>query len=155
VVFQGVLRGRPVRVLGGAFPRTWPVSALELAVLSAAFRHDEALSRPSAVHLFSDQLPFKRLALHWLAEQKRTAEPDPLIARLQRWTREVACRDLEEWAQATAPAGESLGPGQRLGAVYRDDLGRPQTREQLARALAAGYVRPASPPRLPYYDLNP
>jgi hypothetical protein len=56
-------------VLGGAFPRTWVADALELAVLSAAARHEHELKRPTAIHLFSDQFPWKRLAHHWLAGQ--------------------------------------------------------------------------------------
>jgi hypothetical protein len=55
-------------LLGRSFPRTWSVNALQLAVVSAAARHEEELKRPSAVHLFSDQLPFKRLVGQWLVE---------------------------------------------------------------------------------------
>jgi hypothetical protein len=142
-------------VLGGAFPRTWAVSALQLAVISAALRHEEELKGPKAVHLFSDQLPFKRLALHWLGEQKLAAEPDALVARLQGWNKDTACADLAEWAALPPPAGEPLGPGQRLGAVPAGDLQQPGPREQVARTLAAWYAWAAGTLRLPYYDRSP
>ena len=44
-------------VLGGSFPRTWRCAALELAIASAKRRHEETLGRPTALHLFSDELP--------------------------------------------------------------------------------------------------
>ncbi|MCZ7537845.1 MAG: BrxE family protein [Acidimicrobiia bacterium] len=49
-------------VLRRAFPRSWAAAGLELDLLSATRRHADALSRRStALHLFSDELPFR----HW------------------------------------------------------------------------------------------
>src|SRR6266536_1583098 len=68
-------------VLGEVFRwRTARASGLELDVLSAGSRHEQILDRPTALHLFSDWLAFRHLALAWLAERK-TAGPDPLIDR--------------------------------------------------------------------------
>ncbi len=50
-------------VLAKAFKRTWRSAALELDLVSAARRHDDALTgRRTALHLFSDELPFRRWA---------------------------------------------------------------------------------------------
>jgi hypothetical protein len=65
-------------ILSSSFPRTWAPAALELDISSATRRHDELLARETALHLFSDQLPFRRLALAWLAERK-TAGPSALM----------------------------------------------------------------------------
>ena len=81
-------------VLQRAFARTWRHTALELDVLSAARRHDDILGRPTALHLFSDQLPFRRLAGAWLAEGK-TDGSGLLLDRLQGWTLEQAIGDLK------------------------------------------------------------
>lgn len=43
---------------------------MELSMASARVRHDEALDRKDAVHLFSDELPIYRLVHSWLLEQK-------------------------------------------------------------------------------------
>src|ERR1700674_898936 len=48
-------------VLKGNFPRSWRWVALELDLISAARRHQEVLPRSTALHLFSDGLPFRRL----------------------------------------------------------------------------------------------
>jgi hypothetical protein len=140
-------------VLGGAFPRTWPVTALQLAVVSAAIRHDDELKRPSAVHLFSDQLPFKRLAIHWLGEQKLARQPDPLVKALAAWTKDRACRELAEWAGGP-PKGELVGPGRRLGALSQKEIGQPDQLERVARALAGCYPGESNVVRLPYYDMT-
>jgi hypothetical protein len=141
-------------VLGGAFPRTWAVSALHLAVLAASLRHQEELNRPNALHLFSDQLPFKRLALHWLGEQKLAVHADALVNRLRDWNKDSAPAELAEWAGVPPPTGEALGTWQRLGAVSRGELGNAGARDALARKLAAWYARIGGPLRLAYFDLN-
>jgi hypothetical protein len=141
-------------VLSGTFPRTWPVSALQLAVVSAAARHEDDLKRPSAVHLFSDQLPFKRLATHWLGEQKLVKELDPLVTQLEAWNRTSALRQLSEWAAVEASPGEVVGSGRRLEALSRKDLTRPDRLEKVARLLAACYARLDNPLRFPYFDLT-
>src|SRR5271168_744129 len=53
-------------VLGEAFPTTWMATGCELAMESARIRHEQALARPTRVHIFSDYLPFHRLLRNWL-----------------------------------------------------------------------------------------
>jgi hypothetical protein len=48
-----------------------------LDILGATRRQEELLGRKTALHLFSDELPYRRVALAWLAERK-TAEPNLL-----------------------------------------------------------------------------
>ena len=55
-------------VLTRSFPRTWRAAALELDILSAAYRHDDLLERSTALHLFSSAFPFRRWAEAWLSE---------------------------------------------------------------------------------------
>src|SRR5437868_436451 len=71
-------------VLTRSFPRTWRAAALELDILSAAYRHDDLLERSTALHLFSSAFPFRRWAEAWLSEQK-TLAPDPLFDELAGW----------------------------------------------------------------------
>lgn len=125
-------------VLGGAFPRTWRSTALELDLLSAARLHDTVLARPGAVHVFSDRLPFRRTAAGWLAELK-TAPAHPLIDRIESWDLAAAERDLREWA---GPPGqvEPLGQGLLVGEVSSVDLESPDSLIELARRLASMYV---------------
>jgi hypothetical protein len=62
-------------VLARSFRRTWRSAALELDIEAAARRHDDATAgRTTALHLFSDELPFRRWATAWLAEQKTAPE---------------------------------------------------------------------------------
>lgn len=78
-------------VLSRSLPRTWRSAALELDVLSARRRHEDALSgRASALHLFSDELPFRRWASAWLAEQKTAADVDDLFEELASWDDDAA-----------------------------------------------------------------
>ncbi len=142
-------------VLGGAFPRTSLLSGLELAVVAAAARHDDDLKRATAVHLFSAQFPFKRLAIHWLGEQKLAKTLDPCVDRLRTWTKETGCRELLEVAAVGPPSGELVGSGRRLGSLSGKDLKRSEQMEKVARSLAACYAHPESPFHFPYYDLTP
>jgi len=68
-------------VLKQRLPRTWRMAAVELDLASATNRHNEAISRPTAVHLFSDHWPVRRWAAAWVAEQKTAPEPDRLSHR--------------------------------------------------------------------------
>lgn len=140
-------------VLGDALPRTWLLSALELDVLSAATRHDEVLKRPSALHLFSDELPAKRWALSWIREHKVEADPNGLVERLRGWDLEAARRDLSAWSAVTAPVAEDLGQSRRLGVISRKALEDPVQFDAVARTLTAGYLGQGPDLRFPYYDL--
>ncbi len=138
-------------VLQRAFARTWRHTALELDVLSAARRHDDILGRSTALHLFSDQLPFRRLAGAWLAEGK-TDGSELLLDRLQGWTVEQAIEELKGWTQGATPTGEPVGDGLLLGKLGRDELDGEGTID-LAKLLAAAYLGQYATLRPPYFDL--
>src|SRR5215212_10747906 len=50
-------------VLSSMFRRTWKPAALELDIAAASRMHQELLGRSTALHLFSDSLPFRRCRL--------------------------------------------------------------------------------------------
>jgi len=141
-------------VLSSAFPRTWAAAGLELDIASGTRRQDELLGRVTALHLFSDQLPFRRVALAWLAERK-TSEPSQLIARLQELD-EAGVRDLigSETAGASG-GGESIGVGLLLGRLSERELEDEDVLSSTAKALAAAYVDQGAELKPPYFDLSP
>ncbi|MCY4629474.1 MAG: BrxE family protein [bacterium] len=139
-------------VLSRALPRTWRSAGLELDVLSAQRRHDDALAgRASALHLFSDELPLRRWAAAWLAEQKTADAADELFAELEGWNDDAASRRLSEWAGEPEP-GEALGDGLLLGRVVTPDSGDEAALAALARRLAAAYLGLDGTFRAPYFD---
>ena len=137
-------------LLGGAFPRTWRCAALELAVASAKRRHDDVLGRSTALHLFSDELPFRRLASAWLAERK-TGGDSSRIDELASWTTETAIESLRAWT-GVAPGGEVVGSGLLLGRMDSVALEDPSTLVTVARQLTAAYLE-LDGFRAPYFDL--
>lgn len=139
-------------VLGRAFPRTARQTGLELDVLAAARLHEEMLGRATALHLFSQHLPFRRMATAWLAEGK-TDGHEPLLDRLQAWTRESALSDLKEWVGEDSEAGEQVGAGLRLGKLSPHHLLNEKSGIESARLLAAAYLDQVSEFRPPYFDL--
>ena len=142
-------------VLPGIVRRTWPLAALELDVTSAARRHHDVLRRPSALHLFSDQLPFRRLATDWLAGQKLEPRHGALVESLRQWTPEVASAELRTWAGDLPAGAEPIGDGLRLGWVDVGDLDDPARLGALAHQLAAGYLESDQRQlRIPYVDLS-
>ena len=142
-------------VLPGIVRRTWPLAALELDITSAARRHHDVLPRLSALHLFSDQLPFRRLAADWLAGQKLEPRQDELVESLRRWTSAVASAELRTWAGDMPPGAEPVGNGLRLGQVDTADLDDPAKLDALAHQLAAGYLdSDYRQLRIPYVDLS-
>lgn len=142
-------------VLGNALPRTWLLSALEGSVLSAAARHREAFSRPTAVHLFSGHLPALNWALGWLRAQKVAGEANGLIDELRVWDRASGPRTLAAWAGVASPRGEILVQERRLGTLHRGDLARPEERERVIRILAACYADQGEDLRFPCFELIP
>src|SRR3954454_18090883 len=103
-------------VLSTMFPRTWRQAALQLEISAAARMHDELLGRSTALHLFSDLLPFRRWATGWLAEQKTAVEPEPFLDELQDWTDDAATSAMRAWCIGVdSTRGEELGDGLRLG----------------------------------------
>jgi hypothetical protein len=144
-------------VLPRTFPRTWRPAAGELLLLSASRWHEGAFdNRPTALHLFSQGLPFRGWVSSWLAEQKTVSPPDELFAELGSWrSREEAYGALQEWtAGDEATRGEHVAGHLRLEAVSADDLANPQRLDPLCRTLAAAYLRSLETVALPYYDLT-
>ena len=135
-------------LLARSFKRTWAATAMELSMLSARARHDEALGRKSAVHLFSDELPFYRLVHSWLLERKleddlsafdpfRTASTDDLINRLP-----------------SLPVVERRASGLYLGTVSRDEIGDRKRIEGLLSDLLGAYRSLGTEFLAPYIDLS-
>src|SRR6266540_7514687 len=98
-------------VLGHAFPDTWMATGLELAMESARIRHDAALERPTAVHLFSDYLPFHGILRSWLIERKLERDFEPLV-----WLPDASIEDLR------VRLGSAVGGERRGGGVYMGDV---------------------------------
>jgi hypothetical protein len=141
-------------VLHRTFRRTWRSAALELDVLSAVRRHNDALaSRRSALHLFSDELPFRRWATAWLAEQKTSEDRDEIFGELESWTLDRAQVTIADWA-GEMPASEELGDGLLLGELSVEEMVDEASLLSTARLLAASYVRVGSMFRAPYFDLR-
>jgi hypothetical protein len=139
-------------VLERTFPATWRSVALELDLISATRRHEEALGeRDTALHLFSSRLPFCRVASAWLAEQK-TCDPDPLFAVLAAESRDCALEDLARRV-GPAPASEALSDGLRIGEVTIAELNEANSAWRVGRTLAASYAAIEGRFRAPYFDL--
>ena len=81
-------------VLSDMFRRTWKSAALELDVAAASQMHRELLGRSTALHLFSDLLPFRCWAIGWLAGQKTARESGSMLGTLQRWTEDDSTETL-------------------------------------------------------------
>jgi hypothetical protein len=141
-------------VLSSMFRRTWRPAALQLDVAAATRMHDELLGRSTAMHLFSDALPFRRWATGWLAEQKTSDAGHDLLAMLEAWTFDEAVSTLREWCgPANAVPGESLGNGLLIGRLQRDDLEDPGLLLQVARQLGDPYIDQTGALRPPYFNL--
>ncbi len=144
-------------VLSHAFPRTWRSAALELDVLAASRLHDDVIDRGrrNVVHMYSDDLPFRRWTLAWLSEQK-TTEADPLLDQLARWDAATADFDLAAWAAGSnPPRGERLGTAIRLGSITPAELEDPSVLRELARSLAAAYAIQTGQLIPPYVEVVP
>jgi len=142
-------------VLGQSLPRTWTLTALEGAVLSATLRHAQTLNRRTAIHLFSDELSAKRMALNWLRERKLEGAGHVLVEELRRWTRDTACRELAAWIGVKPIPGEILGDGRRLGSISATELADQPRCEEVIRLLGAAYTdQIGSQLCIPYLDLR-
>lgn len=139
-------------VLGRTLPRTWRSAAIELDVLSARRRHDDALSaRKSALHLFSDELPFRRWAAAWLSEQKTATGVHGLLDELGGWATDSAPKRLREWT-GEPESGEVLGGGLLLGRVVIPSDDDMVALERVARRLAGAYLGLDGSFKAPYLD---
>lgn len=139
-------------VLSTSFPRTWRPAALELDVESATRRQNDLLGRPTALHLFSDYLPFRREALAWLAETKTGADSsaiDDLEACSESDTRAL----IKSRCRLDPPAGEDVGAGFLLGSLGADALKDDETLTAAGRSLASCYINQGPDLRPPYFDL--
>jgi hypothetical protein len=141
-------------VLSRSFRRTWRSAALELDVEAAARRHQDATSgRRTALHLFSDELPFRRWAMSWLAEQKTAPDVSSLFDELAGWDLGTARATITDWA-GCPPTHEVVGEGLRLGTLTRAETEDLDTVLHVAGLLAASYVSSDGPFRVPYFDLH-
>lgn len=142
-------------VLAGMFPRTWRPAALESDVAAARRMHEELLGRSTALHLFSDLLPFHRWTTGWLAEQKTASEPDPLLRTLEGWSPQESTDTLQAWCGLTSgKRGEQLGDGLLLGRLTNSEIVDVSTLKHTARLLTAAYVDQSGSLRPPYFDLS-
>ena len=126
-------------ILGNAFPRTARVAGAELALLSATRRHRQVLERPSAIHLFSDHLPFRQWTAAWLAEQK-TGPVNPLLALLEAFDAAAASVWLGERVGSRSEKGSAVPGALDLGRVSAAELAKPEDALQIARRLAVHYL---------------
>ncbi len=134
-------------VLGASFPSTWMATGLELAMESARIRHDGALARKNAVHLFSDYLPFHQMLRSWLIERKLERDIDPL-----QWTRKATVGELKQ-RLAPAATGERRADGLYLGEATAMDLEDDACQQELLSRLAGSYARLDREFLAPYVDL--
>lgn len=140
-------------VLPDLFPRTAAVAGAELAVLSAAKRHADALpDRNDVVHLFGEPLPAFAETLAWLAELK-TGGDASLLDELRGWLTVDAAHASLLAATGEAPPGERIGQTLRLGKVAPTELADLDRAAATAKALAAAYVSQGPDLAIPYFDL--
>lgn len=124
-------------VLKQRLPRTWRMAAVELDLASAANRHNDAIDRPNAVHLFSDRWPVRRWTAAWVAEQKTEEEPSEIFELLE--TATIDAIEIRLRADRM-PRVESLGGALRVGTIERTLLEDPVPVADAVRTLAAAYV---------------
>jgi hypothetical protein len=141
-------------LLPDLFPRTATIAGAELAVLSAAKRHVDALpNRDDVVHLFGEPFPAFAGALAWLAELK-TGGDQSFLDDLRTWGSTDAAHEAVRGLTGDAPPSERLGATLRLGTLPRDALDDTEQVEDLARSLAAAYVGQRQDLAVPYFDLT-
>lgn len=136
-------------VLKQRLPRTWRMAAVELDLASATNRHNEAMSRTNAIHLFSDNWPVRRWTAAWVAEQKTATDPDPLFERLESAT----LASVEEVLSSGQAKAAGVGGPLRVGTINRGDLTDPATVVETVRALGASYVG-VEPFVVPYFEVS-
>lgn len=113
------------------------MAAVELDLASAVNRHNDAIDRPNAVHLFSDRWPVRRWTAAWVAEQKTEDEPSEIFELLETATLDA----IEDHLRTDKkPRVEALGGVLRAGTIERMSLEDPVAVAGAVRALAAAYV---------------
>lgn len=140
-------------VLPDLFPRTATIAGAELAVLSAAKRHHDALpDRDDVVHLFGEPLPAFGLATSWLAELK-TGGDASFLDELRGWSDVEDAHERVAELTGAKPSGEQIGGTLRLGKLPAQALDDPEQIAVATRSLAAAYVGQSRELVVPYYDL--
>lgn len=139
-------------VLGEAFPSTWLATGLELAMESARVRHEHALSErvgaATAVHVFSDHLPFHQLLRNWLIERKLERDQ----ASLQ-WLRQASTADLMGHLGQESD-GERRADGLYLGTVSSSEINDEDGQGALMARLTGAYRGLNEDFLAPYVDLS-
>jgi hypothetical protein len=135
-------------VLGESFPSTWMATGLELAMESARIRHNSALERRNAVHLFSDYLPFRHMLRSWLIERKLERDVVPL-----HWTRDATVEDFKRRLGASVAAGDRRAEGMYLGEVTLTELENETRQQELLSSLGGAYAALDREFLAPYVDL--
>lgn len=138
-------------VLKSRLPRTWRAAALEIDVESARRRHDEVISRPNAVHLFSAVWPVGRWVRAWLAETKTSLEEPALLRQLEEMSTEDLVAFLVERC-GPAQSGARKGRALLVDTVARSELLTPETVLPHVRSLAGVYA-PMSEFVVPYMEV--
>jgi len=114
---------------------------------SARIRHEASLRRATAVHLWSDYLPFHQRLTSWLIERKLERDAEPLG-----WLPAASVDDLR--GRLGSPTeGEKRGDGLYLGDVTRPELLDDERVAELLSRLAGAYVPMGSRFAAPYVDL--
>ena len=134
-------------LLGRSFKRTWAATAMELSMVSARVRHNEALSRRDAVHLFSDELPVYRLVHSWLLEQKLEDDLVPFESFQSATTDELFDR-LPQPSEV-----ERRAAGLYMGTVTRSDLDDGTSLDDVVSVLLGAYRTLEHEFLAPYIDL--
>jgi hypothetical protein len=134
-------------VLAHGLPATWMATGVELAMESARIRHHMELARPTAVHLFSDYLPFHRELRAWLIARKLGRDFDSLV-----WLSEPSVNELRARLGAST-TGERRGKGIYLGDLPRESLNDGSALEELLARLASAYAGRDEEFVAPYVDL--
>lgn len=124
-------------VLKQRLPRTWRMAAVELDLASARNRHNDAIDRPNAVHLFSDRWPVRRWTTAWVAEQNTESEPSELFAQLETITLdEMEARLRTE----SKPKIDAVVGALRVGSIDRAHLDDQGAIAGAVATLAAAYI---------------
>lgn len=134
-------------VLGESLPTTWMATGIELAMESARLRHESALERPTALHLFSDYLPFHHLLKSWLIDRKLGRDLAPL-----EWLRNASTPELVS-ILAGDVRGELRASGLHLGEITRADLETAAAPTRLLALLTPAYTMQSKEFAAPYLDL--
>ena len=134
-------------VLGESLPTTWMATGIELAMESARRRHEGALGRPTALHVFSDYLPFHGVLRSWLIERKLQRD----FAALE-WLRRTSSEELRSLLAGDVK-GERRAGGLYLGDVQREELDAPGVGSRLLGVLLPAYAPQGEEFAAPYLDL--